>query len=226
MLKTKRTLLIACAVILLCVCVVVGMTYALFTDSATVKNHLQAGTLNIDLVRTNLSYGILDSEGYLCEDSVNEEFNFTGSTNENIFGLDASSLKIAPGCYFAATLEIRNKGDVAFTYNVGIKVTQSSQLARQLKVSIQDENGNPLLDKDGNEIQPKMLSAFGTGFTIAAGEMSAADLAERFIVRVEFMDQRDHNKPDMTEDELIWNNSAKNDAAAFDLIITAIQATH
>ena len=47
----KRTLLVSCAVILLCMTVIIGMTWALFTDTHTVKNHLKAGDLDITLER-------------------------------------------------------------------------------------------------------------------------------------------------------------------------------
>ena len=45
--RRKRALLISCSVILLCVSIIVGMTYALFTDSVSVNTHLQAGNLDI-----------------------------------------------------------------------------------------------------------------------------------------------------------------------------------
>ena len=45
----KRALLVSASVILLCMTIIVGMTWALFTDTATVENHLQAGDLNITL---------------------------------------------------------------------------------------------------------------------------------------------------------------------------------
>ena len=61
----KRILLASCSIIAMCLCAIVGMTYALFTDSVSVKNHLQAGNLDIALVRTDLEYAILDNDGYL-----------------------------------------------------------------------------------------------------------------------------------------------------------------
>ena len=88
--KMKRTLLISCAVILLCMTIVVGMTYALFTDNVLVKHHLKAGNLNIELWRTNLDYSVLNPDsGYM--DNVNDpaDVNFTSATNENVFGFKA-----------------------------------------------------------------------------------------------------------------------------------------
>ena len=51
-----KILFISYAVILLCTCFIVTGTYALFTDSAKVTNHLKAGNLDIKLERVNLEY--------------------------------------------------------------------------------------------------------------------------------------------------------------------------
>ena len=50
----RRAMLVSCAVILLCMAIIGGMTFALFTDRATISNHLQAGDLQITLKRTEL----------------------------------------------------------------------------------------------------------------------------------------------------------------------------
>ena len=52
--KRNRILLVSCAVILLCVSIIAGMTYALFSEAVTVKNHLQAADLDISLNRVYL----------------------------------------------------------------------------------------------------------------------------------------------------------------------------
>ena len=50
----KRALLVSASVILLCMTIIVGMTWALFTDTQKVNNHLQAGDLSITLKRIPL----------------------------------------------------------------------------------------------------------------------------------------------------------------------------
>ena len=47
----KRTLIVSAAIILLAMTIIVGTTFALFTDTQTVSNHLQAGTLEVTLKR-------------------------------------------------------------------------------------------------------------------------------------------------------------------------------
>ena len=66
----KRTLMISASVILLCMAVIMGMTWALFTDTQKIDNHLQAGDLDVTLKRIGLKKTTLTSTGYLDEDKV------------------------------------------------------------------------------------------------------------------------------------------------------------
>ena len=94
------------AIILLCMTIIAGMTFALFTDSKRVKNHLQAGDLEVTLTRTYLEYSVLNPQGKLAVTKVEEDLNFTNSTNQNVFGVDAKNIRIVPGSYFKADLRV------------------------------------------------------------------------------------------------------------------------
>ena len=92
-----KILFISYAVILLCTCFIVTGTYALFTDSAKVTNHLKAGNLDIRLERVNLEYQVLNEEGYLekyifhIETIVNDYYcNYT-IIDKRIIGIDGMS---------------------------------------------------------------------------------------------------------------------------------------
>ena len=61
----KRILITSFSVIILCLCILVGVSYSLFTDSEQVTNHLKSGELDITLERTNLEYVTLNEQGYL-----------------------------------------------------------------------------------------------------------------------------------------------------------------
>ena len=58
-----RTLLVTSVVIMLCAAMIVGGTYALFSDSVEVTNHLVAGTLKVKLERIDLEQWRLDEDG-------------------------------------------------------------------------------------------------------------------------------------------------------------------
>ena len=215
----RRDILISCSIILLCLAIVVGVSYALFTDSVSVQNHLQAGTLDVKLYRTNLKYNVLDNEdGYFNEITDNSTVEFTNSTNENIFGINTQNAKIAPGSYFEADLKLENNGDVAFTYGVKIKMLNDTDneydLEDQLMVTItQDRNGNGTIEAEEKTYAP--LRSFTSDTPYAFGEMAADDNAQSFNVKIEFQN--------LANDV---NNKAQTETAAFDLIVIATQKTN
>lgn len=214
--KKKRVLLVSCSVILLCICIIAGMSYALFTDSVSVGNHLQAGNLNVTLTRTNLEYSVLNDDGELEVTTVAADLDLTTSTANNVFGIDSTDIRIVPGSYFDADLEIKNAGNTAFTYSISIKLLgTASDLAEQLKVIVTHPNGTTT---------EKMLSELAGGLSIDTGKMKVTDSAQNFSVRVEFVNDVDYNVGLPVEDQM-HNNAAQDDAAVFDLVVTATQAT-
>ena len=220
MTKLKRAMLISSSVILLCMCAVVGITYALFTDNVNVKNHLQAGSLDVRLIRTDLEYAVLDDKGYLTVYNPDIPVaDFTGATSKNVFGIDSEEILLVPGSYFDARLAIQNGGTVAFDYSVSIQIYgEASALAEQLRVTV--------TDADGNVVGSAMLSELARGMSIVAGRMEVGDAPEAFGVRVDFVDDRDYNGQEgLDEEDYISNNSAQTKIAEFDLVIRATQAT-
>lgn len=215
--KKKRVLLVSCAVILLCMCIIVGMTYALFTDSVSVKNHLKAGDLEISLTRTNLEYSVLNEDGELAVTTVEDDLDFTDTTGENVFGIDATDIRIVPGSYFDADMEISNNGNVAFTYSVGIQlIGESNALAEQLQVTVTHPDGTTTT---------RMLSELADGLSIATGKMKVTDTKQAFSVRVDFVDDVVANAGLAEGETGMDNDLAQEQTAVFDLVVTAVQAT-
>lgn len=205
--RRKRVMLVSGAVILLCFCMIVGATYALFTDSISAVNHLQAGTLNITLDRIALTTRTLDDKGYLVSETNENKVSFTNSSTANLFGLTEAT-RIVPGSYFDATLAIGNGGNVAFTYGITIRMNGTSNaLAEQLQVTVYHPDGSETVKK---------LSELAEGLSITAGEMSTVADVQTFRVKVEFCN--------LDNDGSI-NNAAQTLGADFDLIVTAVQAT-
>ncbi len=197
-------------VLLLIVSMAIGVSYALFTDSVKVQNHLQAGTLDVTLKRTSLEYTLLNEEGYLVK-QTGGELDLTKATAENVFGLDSTTTKIVPCSYFDAKLAIGNNGNVAFDYSVEIKLLTNdeelaNELAKQLKVTITNGEGKVVAEY-------KLSDLHGTAnCEVKAGHMKANETEHNFGVKVEFVNRED-------------NNDAKSQAVAFDLIVSAVQAT-
>ena len=205
-----KVLLYVCIALLVATSIGVGVSYALFTDSVEVQNHLQAGTLDVTLERTSLEYTLLNEEGYLVKQTEGA-LDLTKATADNVFGLDANATKIVPGSYFDAQLAIGNNGNVAFDYSVEIKLLTNdeelaNELAKQLKVTITNAEGKAVAEYMLSDLQDD------ANCEVKAGHMKANETKHNFGVKVEFVNRED-------------NNNAKSQAVAFDLIVSAVQAT-
>lgn len=203
--RSKIKVLIASAFAIVgAAALVVAGTYALFSDSISIDNHLQAGTLKAKLERTSLNMVTLDPEtGYLVEHSDDEIKDFTESSmlSENIFGLEEDSL-IFPAAFYEVTMKLSNDGSVAFDYTVNIVLTsESNALAEQLKVTVDDDAENAKYLSDGETI-------------LASGTLDKTEGRSfiTFTIRIEFMNQNN-------------NNDAQDLKVDFDLMVKVIQRT-
>ena len=212
----RKLLVTSIIIILICVCIIIGVTFALFTDTAKVTNHLKAGSLDVDLIRTNLTYTILNEKGELDTVTDDTEVDFSGYTTENVFGIDSSDVVIVPGSFFDAELAIRNKGSIAFTYSVELKLSGlSNALAEQLEVTVTMSDGTVIT---------KMLSELADGIPIASGSSKLDESETKFSIKVAFVDDVVVNE-NADESSAIDNDLAQSQTAAFDIIVTAVQAT-
>lgn len=196
--------LVACAIMLLCIVLMIGGGYALWSDSASVENHLTAGTLKVKLERISLTKTCLDdTTGYLAVSEDTTTVDLTSSTTQtvNVFGIGENE-KIVPCASYDAKLRLTNNGDVAFSYEVIIKLTSvSNELAGQLKVYV-------------DNVDMGYLSAYADAgqAIVATSTMAKNDTAKEFSVKIVFAD-------------LDENNAAQNQQATFDLLVNAVQLT-
>ena len=205
-------LFLAGMTIMLCIVALIAGTYAIWTDSVTVSNHLEAGTLSLKLERVGLTKVVLDSDGYLAEQTFTEEeayADLTDASEVNVFGIEANE-KIVPGASYQATLVLSQGEDnaVAFTYRVIVKLNgESNALAKQMQVFV---------GTDGGELEAKgTLADYGSEdgeVIVSAQTMTKTDSAKIITVKIAFADRTD-------------NNLAQNLTADFDLIVKAEQKT-
>ena len=209
----KRALLVSASVILLCMTIIVGMTWALFTDTQKVSNHLQAGDLFITLKRTELTKTTLNADGKLVESAPDTTTkNFSNPTDENVFGI-VEGEKIVPGTKYVAKMQIENHSDVAFGYWIEIVCTDKTNgadLAKQLEVTVNTGSDASAFVNDGLTVK----GADG-GYV---GELIIGASAE-FTVTVEFLDSF------VAENNIDHNNLAQGENLSFDLVVHAVQAT-
>ena len=220
----NRVLLVSASVILLCMTVIVGMTWALFTDTVTVENHLQAGDLNITLERTKLeTYSIDTTTGYLVSTTNDDVVNFSDPTGKNVFDLTTGS-KIVPCSSYTATMKISNNtavgsgnaqnSDVAYDYWLEIKLDVNGLTAEQIEALKLDEQLKITVDSEElTEPKTALLSeglAVGSS-TAPIGTLTLGD-SDEFTVKMEFVDA-------------VNNNAAKTQNLTFDLVVHAVQRT-
>lgn len=216
MTKKKRSVLLAVLTLMLCLALIAGGTYALFTDQVDLKTHLQAGTLDITLMRTNLKTTSLNPDtGFLVETENPKDIDFSkpadpndpNAENKNVFDF-VDGMLIVPGCSYTAEMQITNNTDVAFGYWLEIVFADDADLtlAEQLKITVTTADGTTsgklsaskgLIGKESEPIQ--VLAKTGSAL---------------FTVSVEFCDL-DHSV----------NNNAKLTSFEFDLIVHAVQIT-
>lgn len=214
--KGMRAVLVATITMMLCIALIAAGTYALFTDTVNLTNHLQAGDLSITLKRTELVKTTLNTSGYLVDDTVQSAtdtpVNFTNSTRENVFGIEEDE-KVVPGSKFVAKLQLENESDVAFGYWIEIickDKTKGEDLAKQVKITVStsadrsDFVGNGLIVKGAND-----------GYL---GELAIGATAT-FTVTLEFLDSA------VVNNNIEENNLAQGEEIDFDLVVHAVQAT-
>lgn len=208
----KRALLVSASVILLCMTIIVGMTWALFTDTQKVTNHLQAGDLSITLKRTELTKTTLNAQGKLVTSAPDTTTkNFSNPTDENVFGI-VEGEKIVPGTKYVAKMQVENHSDVAFGYWIEIVCTDKTNgadLAKQLKVTVNTGSDASASVNDGLTV--------GSSSNYV-GELIIGATAE-FTVTVEFLDSF------VAENNIDHNDLAQGENLSFDLVVHAVQAT-
>ena len=196
--------------LMLCLALVAGGTYALFTDAVRLTTHLQAGELDITLKRISLESKVLADDGFLDTKFSEEVVNFTNPTTRNVFDITDETL-VVPMCYYIATMQIENHSDVAFGYWIEIDLgSRDAEFAKQLEVVVQASNGDKIVQR--LSIEEKMLGSETK--PVAILPIGGSDI---FKITVTFVDDRD--------DKSIVNNDAMNQNVYFDVIVHAVQVT-
>ena len=112
---TKHALIVSIMAMLLCVAMLVGTTFAWFTDTAsTAVNKIQAGTLNVALE--------MSTDGINWESAEGKTLTFKTADNR-----DAGQILWEPGCtYELPQLRVVNNGNLALKYKIQITGIQGN----------------------------------------------------------------------------------------------------
>ncbi len=170
--NTRRALLSSVVALVICITMLMGTTFAWFTDTASVNvNTIQSGTLKIDLVSTVSGKSVkneankLESIGFLAPADAEGKVSVYGT-----------NILWEPGCsYILEPVKLVNKGNLWAKYEVVITGTcstneKNANLADVIEVYEDDKpigtlaqllNNNEGTFKSG-EIAPGTEQAFGT----------------------------------------------------------------
>ena len=156
--KTKKALLMSVLSMVLCVAMLVGMTFAWFTDTASTSvNKIVSGKLDVAL------------EMY---DKANDKWVSAENTTLNFMKKDANGNLVAdadilwePGATFALpTLRIANNGSLALKYKVEIKgITGNEKLLKVIDFTIKKGDAEAVtLEGWEGKLLPKGADALKT----------------------------------------------------------------
>ena len=132
--STKRALLTSVLALLMCVTMLVGATFAWFTDTAsTAVNKIQAGTLDIQL---------LDESGNSLEGQTLAWQKAAGHESDEVLW--------EPGCtYQLQPIVIKNNGNLALKYKIVITGIQGdAELNNAIEWTITNTSATTALDED------------------------------------------------------------------------------
>ena len=130
---TKRALLSSVMAMLLCVTMLIGTTFAWFTDSAsTAVNKIQAGKLDVALEMKDNSDNWVTAEGKTLQFKVNGQIP-----------ADGTQILWEPGCtYELPELRIVNKGNLALKYRIVVNgIVGNAKLLEAIDFTVSGVNG-------------------------------------------------------------------------------------
>ncbi len=197
--KAIKSMMFSAITLLICVSLVVGGTYALFTDQVKVNNHLTAGNLKIGLDRISYTANDLDATtGLMKPVTDTTEVDLLTDATE-LFTVD----KAVPTSWYEATIRVSNDGSTAFDYGMRliwadgyVATAKDTLFADQIVITITSSNiadaDKTGTDKDGvNYVSAKLSEIIGKD--IELGYILKNDPAETFTVKAEFVNNTTEN---------------------------------
>ena len=153
--QTKKALIMSVTSMVLCVAMLVGMTFAWFTDTAsTAVNKIQAGTLDIDLLMST-------DGGASWSDADGQTLNFMKKNAGGTLTQDENILWEPGATFVLPRLKIVNKGNLALKYKVVISgAAGNTELLDVIKFTANKDNVQNDI-RNGSEIVNGTFTATG-----------------------------------------------------------------
>ena len=176
--STKRALLTSALALLMCVTMLVGATFAWFTDTAsTGVNKIQAGNLKMEVTYKNTAGGRFEK--------VNKE---TPVFNNNALW--------EPGHVEYVVLKVRNAGSLALKYKLGINIASETgstsvdgnafKLSDYIRFAVLDDDQSSL-GRDGLVAAAGNGAALNAGYTAENHLLAGTNNSEKVVTLVVWM---------------------------------------
>ena len=202
---TKRALLTSVMALVMCVVMLVGTTFAWFTDTAsTAVNKIVAGNLDVELLMYKNS-----TDGYV---NISKDKNpIFGSDKSTVAQNNNLNTLWEPGKTQVAYLAIKNEGNLALKYKVALNVTNpvdGKDLYKVMQYAIVPDA----------KLDSAPVQSWTTGKTVTvgqqpvSGEVSLAVGATHYFALLVHMDE-------------LAGNNYQNGKVEFDLTVYATQDT-
>ena len=180
----KKIILSSALVIVLCLCVIAGSTFALFTEETNVNIAVTAGDLDVTAVinEEDILYKSLN-ETFKTEGELTRVTHFANGGSAELNGSLLTLTNITPGDAVSFDVTVTNTGDVAVAYTVKYNAYFVDDNGDEITPT--DEEGNALADMVTVKVTPKDSTNTFTGvntYVALGGYNATAD----FTVVVEF----------------------------------------
>ena len=207
--RTKRALLLSALSLLMCVSMLIGSTFAWFTDSVTSgSNKIVAGTLDIDLYKINDPLGMVMGTAGAVEEITD--------SSAPLFGED---IRWEPAYEAVANLKLENNGNLALKWQAIVRpVADIGELAEVIDVYVSEDelvytpNGRDTYHQ-GNLTKVGTLRDVMNGKALLSGTMEKQGNVEFFSIVLKMQ-------------ETAGNEYQGKSAGAFDITILATQYTY
>ena len=147
----KKVLLSSIATIALCLCLIAGSTFALFTSQSEVNIAVTAGKVDVEAniadltlysVKANPTSGtVIDEYGYKY-DYEKQNSVFANGGTATLVGNELTLDKVTPGDKVTFTIEIENTSDVATKYRTLVYCTANNGLLKGLEIGLDGNTFN------------------------------------------------------------------------------------
>ncbi len=197
-----KALLTTLAMLCVSAALIIGGTYALFTDTVSINNRLSAGNLEVGLVRVSYQEHVLSKNGMMATSALDiTEVDLTKS-EQPLFQV----VNAVPTSWYQTTVRVSNLGSTAFDYGMRIIWAPNSDpldndhlLAEQIRITVAshkiadaDRDGIMTLDgEDMNYVSFTLKEASLRDISLGYLLKNAGD--DSFTVKAEFVDSGNNN---------------------------------